>query len=257
MKMNKGFGYKKSGIYCIRNITNNKVYIGSSTNIYYRLKRHISDLNRGVHCNPLLQNVYNKYGTDSFDVSIIEECDKDQVLIREQYYINTLSPEYNLTKEVINNRLSAESRKKISDTMKAKSKAGIRVNCMNEAKRKQIDLYDCNCNFIKRFDSYNNAGRYLKILYPRLTPDSVSIIVKSRRGRYKDYYLIKPGSPCDTSNPRNEFVNIKVTDISTNTEIVFKSLKDITEHLNCSKSAIHVAMRKNRPLLKKYKVERI
>jgi hypothetical protein len=257
MNIDKGFGYKKCGIYCIKNITNNKCYIGSSTHIYYRLRRHKSDLIRQVHANPILQNAYNKYGADSFVVFIIEECVEDILLEREQYYIDTVLPVYNITKEVINNRLSPESRLKISNTMKAKAKAGIRVNCMNEAKRKQIDLYDCNCKFIKRFNSYNDAGRYLKVLYPRLTPDSISIVVKSRRGRYKDYYLIKPGTACDNSNPRFEFVNIKVTDIVTNTEKVFKSLKDVAEHIGCSKSSIHLSIRKNRPLLKKFKIEKL
>ena len=96
----------KGYIYKITNIKNNKCYIGSSTHIYYRLHRHKSDLLRKVHANPILQNSYNKYGADSFVVSIIEECPKDFVLQREQYYINTLFPEYNITKQVINNRLS-------------------------------------------------------------------------------------------------------------------------------------------------------
>jgi group I intron endonuclease len=256
MKMNKGFGYKKSGIYCIRNITNNKVYIGSSTNIYYRLKRHISDLNRGVHCNPLLQNVYNKYGTDSFDVSIIEECDKDQVLIREQYYINTLSPEYNLTKEVINNKLSAESRKKISDTMKAKSKAGIRVNPLNENKQKKINLYDCNCKFIKQFNSYNDAGRFIKTKYPMFTPDSVSTIVKSKFGRYKDYFLISPEKSCN-SDISKEGYNIVITNLITESVHSFKSIKQASKYLFCAPSDVSRAIINNRPLLKKYSVKKI
>lgn len=257
MNIDKGFGYKKSGIYCIKNITSNKFYIGSSTHIYYRLRRHKSDLIRQKHANPILQNAYNKYGADSFIVSIIEECSEDTILQREQYYINTLIPAYNITKEVINNRPSPESRLKISNTMKAKAKAGIRVNCMNEAKRKQIDLYDCNCNFIKRFESYNDAGRYLKELYPKLTPDSISSIIKSRRGRYKDYYLIKPGFNCDNSDPRNEFVNIRLTNTITNTEQTFKSLKSIIKYLGCSKSAIYQSIRKNRLLLKKYKIKKL
>ena len=257
MKMDKGFGYKKCGIYCIKNIVNNKCYIGSSTHIYYRLRRHKSDLLRKNHANPILQNAYNKYGADSFVVSIIEECTEDIVLLREQHYIDTLLPVYNITREVINNRLSPESRLKISNTMKAKAKAGIRVNCMNEAKRKQIDLYDCNCKFIKKFDSYNDAGRYLKELYPRLTPDSISTIVKGRRGRYRDHYLIKPECQCDNSDPRFEFTNIKLTNIITGIEQVFKSIKAITEVLNCSKSAIHVAIRNNKLLLKKFKVEKL
>jgi hypothetical protein len=257
MKMDKGFGYNKCGIYCIKNIVNDKCYIGSSTHIYYRLRRHKSDLLRKVHANPILQNAYNKYGADSFVVSIVEECAEDVVLVREQHYIDIFLPVYNITKEVINNRLSPESRLKISNTMKAKAKAGIRVNCMNEAKRKQIDLYDCNCKFIKKFDSYNDAGRYLKELYPRLTPDSISTIVKGRRGRYRDHYLIKPNAQCDNSNPKHEFVNIKVTDITTNIEKIFKCLKDITEYFGCSKAAIHRVIRENKILLKKFKIEKL
>lgn len=40
MKINK-FDLNKSGIYCIRNIINNKVYIGKSKNIYNRITQHI------------------------------------------------------------------------------------------------------------------------------------------------------------------------------------------------------------------------
>jgi len=54
MKISKGFGYKKSGIYCIKNIVNDKFYIGSSIHIYYRLRRHKSDLIKKTHANPIL-----------------------------------------------------------------------------------------------------------------------------------------------------------------------------------------------------------
>ena len=42
---------------------------------------------------------------------------------------------------------------------------------------------------------------------------------------------------------------------SRNTEKVFKSLKDVAEHIGCSKSSIHLSIRKNRPLLKKFKID--
>ena len=256
MKMDKGFGYNKCGIYCIKNIINDKCYIGSSIHIYYRLRRHKSDLLKNAHANPILQNAYNKYGANSFVVSIIEECNEDIVLQREQYYIHTLDPVYNITKEVINNRPSLESRIKISNTMKAKAKAGIRINCMNENKRKQIDLYDCNCQFIKRFDSYNDAGRYLKQFYPRLTPDSVSIIVKSKRGKYRDNYLIRPGAICNNNIPK-KLVNVKIINIETNETQMFRDFSLLIETLNCSRSAVYRALWKNKLLLKKYKVERL
>lgn len=40
MKVNKR-DLNKHGIYCIRNIINNKVYIGKSINIYTRIASHI------------------------------------------------------------------------------------------------------------------------------------------------------------------------------------------------------------------------
>nr|DAG88575.1 MAG TPA: intron associated endonuclease [Crassvirales sp.] len=45
MKVNKN-DLNKCGIYCIRNIVNQKVYIGKSKNIYTRICTHISSLRR-------------------------------------------------------------------------------------------------------------------------------------------------------------------------------------------------------------------
>jgi group I intron endonuclease len=36
------------------------------------------------------------YGHDSFNLEILEYCDKKSVINREQYYINLLKPEYNI-----------------------------------------------------------------------------------------------------------------------------------------------------------------
>ena len=36
---------KKVGIYVIRNLVNQKVYVGKSVNIYFRMKQHITHLN--------------------------------------------------------------------------------------------------------------------------------------------------------------------------------------------------------------------
>ena len=42
----------KSGIYKL--MINNHVYIGSSSNLYYRLKEHLSKLRKCIHKNPYL-----------------------------------------------------------------------------------------------------------------------------------------------------------------------------------------------------------
>lgn len=256
MKVDKGFGYKKCGIYCITNSTNKKCYIGSSSHIYYRIRRHKSELQKGVHTNGHLQNAYNKYGSTSFIVTILEECPESNLLSREQHYIDVMCPDYNITKDVIRNSLSPESRKKISETMKAKAKSGIRINYMNDEKRKEIDLYDCNCQHIKRFISYSDAGRFIQKKHPVFQTKTVSTIVNSRYGRYKEYFLIEPSKKCivPTSKAGNKVLLKKLSD---NSIIEFNSATEVAKYLFCAKSAVNRAIKLKRPLLKKYTVELI
>ena len=61
------------GIYGIRNIANNKIYIGLSSDIYKRWKTHRNNLNKGKHINDHLQSAWNEYGENSFDFFIIEK----------------------------------------------------------------------------------------------------------------------------------------------------------------------------------------
>lgn len=61
-----------SGIYSIVCLTNGRVYIGQSSNIRRRIQKHLSDLNRNEHSNPMLQSCWNHDGSSSFSFKIIE-----------------------------------------------------------------------------------------------------------------------------------------------------------------------------------------
>ncbi len=78
----------KSGIYLIKNKINNKKYVGSTINFKKRWGQHISALNKNSHDNSYLQKSWNKYGMDNFEFSVIEEVIINDLLEREQYYIN-------------------------------------------------------------------------------------------------------------------------------------------------------------------------
>lgn len=71
----------------IKNNVNHKVYIGQSSDISKRWKKHIQDLDLGIHHNRHLQNAWDKYGKDSFSFSVLEECEKSVLDEREIYYI--------------------------------------------------------------------------------------------------------------------------------------------------------------------------
>ena len=73
-----------SGIYSITNIINNKVYIGSSKDIYGRWVQHKNTLNQNKHHNRYLQFAWNKYGEENFLFKIIELCDGKDLFVNEQ-----------------------------------------------------------------------------------------------------------------------------------------------------------------------------
>lgn len=82
------------GIYKIQNIISGKLYIGSSYNIRERLINHKSMLRCNKHHSIYLQNAYNKYGINNFIFEIIEECKLDELMIKEQYYIDSYEFNY-------------------------------------------------------------------------------------------------------------------------------------------------------------------
>lgn len=87
----------KIGIYVIINKVNGKKYVGSSKNVRKRRNRHFSELRRNTHKNRKLQNSFNKYGEDNFEFKLLEEVtDKNELIIREQFFIDKLKPKLNI-----------------------------------------------------------------------------------------------------------------------------------------------------------------
>ena len=91
----------ESGIYLIKNIVNNKIYIGSAKDINRRWVQHKSSLRLQTHHSNKLQNGFNKYGVDAFVYSVIEFCSEDLMMIREQYWIDLLTPWYNVSLKAV------------------------------------------------------------------------------------------------------------------------------------------------------------
>jgi group I intron endonuclease len=83
MKANKE--HKKCGIYCIRNIVNNKVYIGKSKDIHKRIIQHKCQLRKKyVDENQHLINSWHKYGEKSFEYFVLEFLEEDEKLVSER-----------------------------------------------------------------------------------------------------------------------------------------------------------------------------
>jgi group I intron endonuclease len=84
-------------IYKILNIITNDFYIGSTNNHIKRFAEHKRQLLKNIHHNIILQNSYNKYGINSFQYEIIEFVEnQNDLLNREQYYLDLLKPTFNI-----------------------------------------------------------------------------------------------------------------------------------------------------------------
>lgn len=87
---------KVSGIYEIVNTVTGKRYVGSAVNLAHRWRQHRCELGKGRH-NPILQNSWNKHGEAVFEFRVLEFVEDKSLLIgREQHYLDTLRPEYNV-----------------------------------------------------------------------------------------------------------------------------------------------------------------
>jgi group I intron endonuclease len=117
----------KCGIYKITNLLDSKIYVGQSVNVEKRWKYHLSRLKGKTHPNPHLQSSWNKYGEKSFRMELIEECNKEKLCIRENFWCRTFQSYdrkkgYNLTITSDSKKytLTEEGRKKIGDAHRGK-----------------------------------------------------------------------------------------------------------------------------------------
>lgn len=98
---------KQMGIYVIKCLANNKLYVGSAVNLISRKSEHFYRLRKNTHGNPHLQNAYNKYGEHNFLFSIIEIVENpEQLIVSEQKNIDILSKDnslFNIRKIAKNN----------------------------------------------------------------------------------------------------------------------------------------------------------
>lgn len=92
---------RQYGIYIIRSkIKPERIYVGSSARVNHRMSIHKTQLKHGRHNNAKLSRHVNKYGLDDLFFEVIETFDfisKEELLEREQYYINTLNPFFNIS----------------------------------------------------------------------------------------------------------------------------------------------------------------
>jgi hypothetical protein len=85
----------KAGVYRWVNNKNGNTYVGSSINLNVRLYTYFS-LRSLAKSNRPIDRALLKYGFSNFSLEIIEYCRREELLKREQYYMDNLKPQYNI-----------------------------------------------------------------------------------------------------------------------------------------------------------------
>jgi len=87
----------KAGVYMWTNLINGNTYIGSSVNLSPRLLKYLNE--NALRKNKMLISLaILKYNIVNFSLDILEYCSSKNVIQREQYYLDTYKPIYNILK---------------------------------------------------------------------------------------------------------------------------------------------------------------
>lgn len=154
-------GYKNKlepGVYQIRNVVNNKIYVGSAFHLKARKSYHFSDIRKGNAVNNRLKAAIKHYGPDSFVFEILQEVpetifknlSKTELSLElykiEQLWVDKLDPSYNIMKKDVK-RASFEELPPVYETPTSK----------------KILVFDENNNYIETCPSLRFAERKYKV----------------------------------------------------------------------------------------------
>lgn len=205
----KGF----SGIYLILNNNNFNYYIGSASTdkIYTRFIRHLIYL-KG---NKMVANAVNKYKLFNFSFLLLElfhentnKENKEKLLERENFYLKTMTPKYNILNEA-----GSSLGYKHSDKIKLKMKSNyslerrIKIGNLNKGKNLSLETKE-------------------KIRYKALIRDRSQIIFSKQ----------------SILNMKKNSKPVKVLNLDHTVFGVYNSITDASKSIGCSIKTIHRAL---------------
>lgn len=241
----------KSGIYCLVNTDNQKKYVGSSKNIYQRLQKHRAYLRKNIHENKKLQNSWNKHGEDKFQYFILEFCPNEQLLEREQFYIDALKPWYNITLKVERIEMSEESRTKMS-----KSRIeGFKKGTVKLYQEKPIHQYSLDGQYIQSFKNIKEAA--VKTGIARTSINRFLNGTYRKGGNFLWSLTKEPFLKPYIKTKDNSYMNkpVEVYDLKTNTTTFYGSIKAFSNSIGRGYCCLAYNIKHGSPFLKRYMIK--
>ncbi len=201
-----------SGIYTITNLVNNKIYVGKSVDYQRRLWDHKYELRKNIHNNRYLQRSFNKYGENSFEFELLEECEEQYLCSQENYWCNMLNTHcsdygYNMrgtdpfsgtgkmleeTKKKIGlgnkGKIRTEEMKQIYREKQTGKKASLQaIENMKLSHIKHgfsVLQFDLNGVLIKRFNNIDAASKETNVSYSLIRSHCMRIVKKPKNLKF-------------------------------------------------------------------------
>jgi len=157
-----------SGIYRWVHKATGRCYVGSSVNLtnrfytYYNLKVMLKSSSSSIIARSLL-----KYGYSGFKLEILEYCEPDKCLEREQYYLDSIQPELNILKNSTS-RLGVNHSETTIEKIRI-SLLGNQRAVGGERKLTPIKVIDNLTGIKTEYPSITLAAKALKVLKGSLT----------------------------------------------------------------------------------------
>lgn len=176
----------KCGVYIIEQIGTSRYYVGSSRTIRNRWYQHKKLLEIGKHHSQFLQNAWTKYGEGAFKFWIIEECAVEDLLKKEQEYLDSLKPEFNVC-QFARSRLgvkhSPEVRARIAAFTKARQNAKTHCPKGHEYSQENTAISIRGARLCRACNRERVAS-----VYACETPEQHQERLEKMTRRYKDNY---------------------------------------------------------------------
>ena len=133
-----------------------------------------------------------KYGYSNFRLEILEYCEQSATILREQYYLDLLKPDYNLFKiagSSLGHKHSQETKDKISDALKGDKHPRFgKARPVGSGRLSQaIEVTDIKNNTTTTYDSMRDAARALNIKLSRIS----MYFSRDQQKPYKGIYTFK------------------------------------------------------------------
>lgn len=173
---------KAPGVYYIQNLLNDKIYIGSSNNLYRRLQQHIASAR---YIDALIYRAIRKHGIENFkfDVLLIS----NDYIEFEDIFIRLLKPEYNATimaggilKPNLGKKLSKEWIANLPKCEKHSQDTLIKLNKANKCGSVDVWFRNDKLDETILFDGWSAAGQHFKVLNNHPS----SCFMKTRDGEF-------------------------------------------------------------------------